>query len=101
MCPDVHCECSENCDGKLSEFLKRTYYVDAGHDNKEGMVRLNSRMAQIEVEFDLIAVSESSGKLEIEIPFIKFHHTPFLFHRTLVLQTEYSTLLFHKRHSLM
>ncbi|XP_066388108.1 inactive glucose-6-phosphate 1-dehydrogenase 4, chloroplastic-like [Miscanthus floridulus] len=38
----------ENCDDKLSEFLKRTYYVDAGHDNKEGMVRLNSRMEQIE-----------------------------------------------------
>ncbi|CAD6203384.1 unnamed protein product [Miscanthus lutarioriparius] len=38
----------ENCDDKLSEFLKRTYYVDAGHDNKEGMVRLNSRMEQLE-----------------------------------------------------
>lgn len=38
----------ENCDDKLSEFLKRTIYVDAGHDNKDGMLRLNSRMAQIE-----------------------------------------------------
>ena len=62
-----------------TEFLKRTYYVHAGDDNKEGMVRLNSRMAQIEVEFDLITVSESFGKLEIEIPFIKFHHIHFCF----------------------
>ncbi|XP_062211058.1 inactive glucose-6-phosphate 1-dehydrogenase 4, chloroplastic isoform X2 [Phragmites australis] len=38
----------ENCDGKLNEFLKRTYYIDAGHDNKDGMMRLNSRMAHIE-----------------------------------------------------
>lgn len=79
MCPDVYYECSENCDDKLIGFLKRTYYVDAGHDNKEGMVRLNSRMAQIEVEFDLISISESFGKLEIEITFIKFHHTHFCF----------------------
>ncbi|AQL07055.1 Glucose-6-phosphate 1-dehydrogenase 4 chloroplastic [Zea mays] len=48
MCSDVYCECSENCDDKLIEFLKKTYYVDAGHDNQEGMVRLNSRMSQIE-----------------------------------------------------
>lgn len=79
MCSDVYCECSENCDDKLIEFLKKTYYVDAGHDNQEGMVRLNSRMAQIEVKFDLITVSESFGVLEIEIPFIKFHHTHFCF----------------------
>ncbi|WVZ56748.1 hypothetical protein U9M48_007237 [Paspalum notatum var. saurae] len=38
----------ENCDDKLNEFLKRTSYIDAGHDNKEGMSRLNYRMAQIE-----------------------------------------------------
>ncbi|CAN6289624.1 unnamed protein product [Urochloa humidicola] len=38
----------ENCDDKLNEFLKRTYYIDAGHDNKDGMARLNSRMTQIE-----------------------------------------------------
>ncbi|PVH32786.1 hypothetical protein PAHAL_9G486400 [Panicum hallii] len=38
----------ENCDEKLNEFLKRTYYIDAGHDNKDGMSRLNSRMTQIE-----------------------------------------------------
>jgi len=38
----------ENCDDKLNEFLKRTYYIDAGHDNKVGMSRLNSKMAQIE-----------------------------------------------------
>uniref|UniRef100_A0A0D9Z6G6 Glucose-6-phosphate 1-dehydrogenase n=1 Tax=Oryza glumipatula TaxID=40148 RepID=A0A0D9Z6G6_9ORYZ len=38
----------ENCDEKLNEFLKRTYYIDAGYDNKDGMVKLNSRMSQIE-----------------------------------------------------
>ncbi|KAF7054055.1 hypothetical protein CFC21_061820 [Triticum aestivum] len=38
----------ENCEEKLNEFLKRTYYVDAGHDNKDGMAKLNSKMAQIE-----------------------------------------------------
>ena len=48
-----------------SEFLKRTYYVHAGDDNKEGMVRLNSRMAQIEVQYCLRTVYQSFGKLEI------------------------------------
>jgi glucose-6-phosphate 1-dehydrogenase len=38
----------ENCDEKLNKFLERTYYIDAGHDNKDGMTRLNSRIAQIE-----------------------------------------------------
>ncbi|XP_037420728.1 inactive glucose-6-phosphate 1-dehydrogenase 4, chloroplastic-like isoform X4 [Triticum dicoccoides] len=38
----------ENCEEKLNEFLKRTYYVDAGHDNIDGMAKLNSKMAQIE-----------------------------------------------------
>ena len=55
-----------------TEFLKRTYYVRAGDDNKEGMVRLNSRMAQIEVQFGLRTVYQSFGKLEIQIPFIRF-----------------------------
>lgn len=45
--------CSENCDEKLNEFLKRTYYIDAGYDNKDGMVKLNSKMSQIEVNFGL------------------------------------------------
>ena len=44
--------CSENCEDKLNEFLKRTYYIDAGHDNKDGMAKLNSKMAHIEVEFE-------------------------------------------------
>ncbi|KAK1650557.1 hypothetical protein QYE76_068362 [Lolium multiflorum] len=38
----------ENCEEKLKEFLKRTYYIDAGHDNKDGMEKLNSKMAHIE-----------------------------------------------------
>ncbi|XP_006649993.1 inactive glucose-6-phosphate 1-dehydrogenase 4, chloroplastic [Oryza brachyantha] len=38
----------ENCDEKLNEFLKKTYYIDAGYDNKDGMGKLNSRMSQIE-----------------------------------------------------
>jgi glucose-6-phosphate 1-dehydrogenase len=46
--------CSENCEEKLKEFLKRTYYIDAGHDNKDGMEKLNSKMAHIEVDFELL-----------------------------------------------
>uniref|UniRef100_A0ACD5XK03 Uncharacterized protein n=1 Tax=Avena sativa TaxID=4498 RepID=A0ACD5XK03_AVESA len=38
----------ENCEDKLNEFLKRTYYIDAGDDNRDGMVKLNSKMAHIE-----------------------------------------------------
>ena len=77
------CECSENCDDKLNEFLKRTYYIDAGHDNKVGMSRLNSKMAQIEVKL-FITVFESFGEhscfiFELEILFMKFINIHFCF----------------------
>jgi len=73
----------ENCDDKLNEFLKRTYYIDAGHDNKDGMSRLNSRMAQIEVEL-FVTVFESFGEhscfiFELEILFMKFINIHFCF----------------------
>lgn len=38
----------ENCEDKLHAFLNRTYYINGGYDNKEGMAKLNSRMDQIE-----------------------------------------------------
>jgi len=41
----------ENCGDKMDAFLNRTYYVDGGYDNKQGMSKLNVRMEQIEVIF--------------------------------------------------
>ncbi|XWS57399.1 hypothetical protein CRYUN_Cryun09bG0170800 [Craigia yunnanensis] len=38
----------QNCGDKLDEFLSRTYYLNGGYDNKEGMSKLNARMEQIE-----------------------------------------------------
>ncbi|XP_010544145.1 PREDICTED: glucose-6-phosphate 1-dehydrogenase 4, chloroplastic [Tarenaya hassleriana] len=38
----------QNCEDKIDAFLSRTYYINGGHDNKDGMFRLNERMKQIE-----------------------------------------------------
>ncbi|XP_015874756.3 inactive glucose-6-phosphate 1-dehydrogenase 4, chloroplastic isoform X1 [Ziziphus jujuba] len=38
----------ENCGDKMDAFLSRTYHIDGGCDNKEGMTKLNSLMEQIE-----------------------------------------------------
>ncbi|CAH8357893.1 unnamed protein product [Eruca vesicaria subsp. sativa] len=38
----------ENCGDKMDSFLSRTYYIDGGYDNREGMSRLDKRMKQIE-----------------------------------------------------
>ena len=40
---------SENCEDKLDQFLRRTYHINAHHDNREGMRTLNSRMESVEV----------------------------------------------------
>ncbi|XP_072976083.1 inactive glucose-6-phosphate 1-dehydrogenase 4, chloroplastic isoform X2 [Typha angustifolia] len=38
----------ENCGNKLDAFLDRTYYIDGGYNNRDGMAKLNSKMKQIE-----------------------------------------------------
>ncbi|XVE89518.1 hypothetical protein DITRI_Ditri20bG0003000 [Diplodiscus trichospermus] len=38
----------QNCGDKMDAFLSRTYYLNGGYDNKEGMSKLNARMEQIE-----------------------------------------------------
>ncbi|XP_015570639.1 inactive glucose-6-phosphate 1-dehydrogenase 4, chloroplastic isoform X2 [Ricinus communis] len=38
----------QNCGDKMDAFLSRTYYLDGGFDNREGMSKLNARMEQIE-----------------------------------------------------
>ncbi|PON69615.1 glucose-6-phosphate dehydrogenase [Parasponia andersonii] len=38
----------ENCGDKMDAFLSRTYYINGGYDNREGMSRLNSLMEQVE-----------------------------------------------------
>lgn len=42
---------SENCGDKLDAFLDRTYHINGGFNNKDGMKMLNRRMEQIEVRF--------------------------------------------------
>lgn len=39
----------ENCGDKMDAFLSRTYYINGGYDNRDGMSRLDERMKQIEV----------------------------------------------------
>lgn len=41
----------QNCGDKMDAFLSRTYYLNGGYDNKEGMSKLNARMEQIEGGF--------------------------------------------------
>ncbi|XP_022719578.1 glucose-6-phosphate 1-dehydrogenase 4, chloroplastic isoform X2 [Durio zibethinus] len=38
----------QNCGDKMDAFLSRTYYLNGGYDNKEGMSKLNALMEQIE-----------------------------------------------------
>ncbi|KAL0797558.1 hypothetical protein Bca101_052732 [Brassica carinata] len=38
----------ENCGDKMDAFLSRTYYINGGYDNRDGMSRLDERMKQIE-----------------------------------------------------
>ncbi|KAJ8511628.1 hypothetical protein OPV22_002062 [Ensete ventricosum] len=42
----------ENCGDKLDAFLDRTYHINGGFDNEDGMKRLNRRMEQIEGEHE-------------------------------------------------
>ncbi|KAL5834250.1 hypothetical protein ACOSQ4_013747 [Xanthoceras sorbifolium] len=38
----------ENCGDKMDAFLSRTYYLNGGFDNREGMIKLNALMEHIE-----------------------------------------------------
>ncbi|KFK43241.1 hypothetical protein AALP_AA1G098100 [Arabis alpina] len=38
----------ENCGDKIDAFLTRTYYINGGYNNRDGMSRLDERMKQIE-----------------------------------------------------
>ncbi|OMO86216.1 glucose-6-phosphate dehydrogenase [Corchorus capsularis] len=38
----------QNCADKMVAFLSRTYHLNGGYDNKQGMSKLNARMEQIE-----------------------------------------------------
>ncbi|KAG7528137.1 Glucose-6-phosphate dehydrogenase NAD-binding [Arabidopsis thaliana x Arabidopsis arenosa] len=40
----------ENCGDKMDAFLSRTYYINGGYNNRDGMSRLAERMKQIEGE---------------------------------------------------
>ncbi|KAH9325651.1 hypothetical protein KI387_005829, partial [Taxus chinensis] len=40
----------ENCGEKMDAFVKRTYYQFGGYDNCEGMLKLDSRMRQMEAD---------------------------------------------------
>ena len=43
--------CRQNCGDKMNDFLRRTYYLDGGYDNQEGMSKLHSQMELIEVRY--------------------------------------------------
>lgn len=40
----------EKCGDKIDAFLDRTYYINGGYDNREGMSKLNALMEKIEVK---------------------------------------------------
>ncbi|KAH9734048.1 Inactive glucose-6-phosphate 1-dehydrogenase 4 [Citrus sinensis] len=42
----------ENCGGKIDAFLSRTYYLNGGYDNREGMLKLSALMEHIEGGFE-------------------------------------------------
>ncbi|KAG5525504.1 hypothetical protein RHGRI_031973 [Rhododendron griersonianum] len=42
--------CRQNCGDKMVAFLSRTYYLNGGYDNKEGMSKLHAQMELIEDE---------------------------------------------------
>ncbi|KAL2477814.1 Glucose-6-phosphate 1-dehydrogenase 4 [Forsythia ovata] len=41
----------QNCEDKMDDFLRRTYHLNGGYDNREGMSKLSARMEQVEGEF--------------------------------------------------
>ncbi|KAK9136614.1 hypothetical protein Sjap_007208 [Stephania japonica] len=41
----------KNCGDKMDAFLNRTYYINGGENNKEGMKELNAQMEKIESDY--------------------------------------------------
>ncbi|CAI9770209.1 unnamed protein product [Fraxinus pennsylvanica] len=41
----------QNCEDKIDDFLRKTYYLNGGYDNREGMSKLSARMEQMEGQF--------------------------------------------------
>ncbi|CAF2260333.1 unnamed protein product [Brassica napus] len=52
----------ENCGDKMDAFLSRTYYINGGYDNRDGMTRLDQRMKQIE------GVSKANRMFYLSVP---------------------------------
>ncbi|KAF2621051.1 hypothetical protein F2Q68_00040545 [Brassica cretica] len=52
----------ENCGDKMDAFLSRTYYINGGYDNREGMTRLDEKMKHIE------GVSKASRIFYLSVP---------------------------------
>ncbi|CAN6901446.1 unnamed protein product [Brassica oleracea] len=52
----------ENCGDKMDAFLSRTYYINGGYDNRDGMSRLDERMKQIE------GVSKANRMFYLSVP---------------------------------
>ncbi|KAH9734042.1 Inactive glucose-6-phosphate 1-dehydrogenase 4 [Citrus sinensis] len=53
----------ENCGGKIDAFLSRTYYLNGGYDNREGMLKLSALMEHIEI-IDFLAAYLPQGGFE-------------------------------------
>lgn len=52
----------QNCEDKMNAFLSRTYYLNGGYDNREGMSKLNAKMEQVE------AISEANRIFYLSVP---------------------------------
>ncbi|KAK9192553.1 hypothetical protein WN944_003246 [Citrus x changshan-huyou] len=50
----------ENCGGKIDAFLSRTYYLNGGYDNREGMLKLSALMEHIEVRIFYLSVPQEA-----------------------------------------
>ena len=61
--------CRQGCEDKIDAFLRRTYFVDGGYDNREGMLKLTARMEQVEVNnvnlLELLCVGLTSFRLKL------------------------------------
>ncbi|KAH9734031.1 Inactive glucose-6-phosphate 1-dehydrogenase 4 [Citrus sinensis] len=55
----------ENCGDKIDAFLSRTYYLNGGYDNREGMLKLSALMEHIE-EKQLYRIDHLLGRNLIE-----------------------------------
>lgn len=56
----------EKCGDKMDAFLDRTYYINGGYDNREGMSKLNALMEQIEVKQNEFSHSKKHFQYNLE-----------------------------------